>query len=145
MTRYTQSNPGGASMSGPVYEPQVTPYDRDSDDFSVVPDRRASRDTDNGPYETTDYGSEPKRRGRRTADTGDAWNRRDLTPTYTQDIEDMGQGRKAAHKARKAQPWDNHLRKRSEDATAGYGELADSYRQQGQYRQPWDDYLSRKK
>ena len=140
MTRYTQPTTGGASMSGPVYEPQVTPYDRDTDDFSVVPDRKASRNTDNGPYETADYEAEPKRRGKRAGGNQDAWSRRDLTPTYTQDIEQTGRKRKE----RKAQPWDNY-NKPKEELTAGYGELADNFRAEGQYRQPWDDYISRKR
>lgn len=142
MARYSQPNAiSGASMSGPVYEPQVTPYDRDDDDVSVLQNRGPYRDDyDDKAYGQNDYAVHGNRsRGRH--DDGDVWNRRDLVPTYT---ETVGPETDKAH--RKARPWDNYAMKRKEEATAGYGELADNYRNQGgQYRQPWDDYLTVKK
>ncbi len=144
MNRYTQPTSGGASMSGPVYEPQVTPYDRDNDDVRVVSNSKAERNEDDGPYAEADYEAEPRHRKTRKASGEDAWSRRDLVPTPTTDIEQTN--RKPKHKAeRKAQPWDDYHKKPKEELTAGYGEMADNFRAEGQYRQPWDDYMGRRR
>ncbi len=130
MARYTQDNQTtGVSMSGPVYEPQVSPYDRDDDDVSVLQNRGPYRDDfDDKAYGRNDYAASGEHRhGRR--DDGDVWNRRDLTPTYEQPVEDG--------KARQAQPWDNYHRRHEKQT--------DAYRDTGQYRQPWDDYLGRRR
>lgn len=80
----------GASMSGRTYEPQVTPWEREDDDFDVYQgttrdrDRQASGrygpDDDYGPYaEDQRYAGD---RGYRSNDGQDAYTRRDLQPTY---------------------------------------------------------------
>ncbi len=72
---------GGASMSGPTYEPQVTPWDREDEDVSVLGSNR-SRDRYSGnEFSRQDSYSENRNHRRDRADA-DVYNRRDLTPTY---------------------------------------------------------------
>jgi hypothetical protein len=79
MTRnYAQVPPNaGASDSGPTYEPQVTPWNRDTDTTGV---------TETKPGE--DYDSEGKPRDPKAVrDKNDkVWNDKGLTPTYTEDV-----------------------------------------------------------
>lgn len=80
----------GASMSGRTYEPQVTPWEREDDDFDVYQGNTRDRDRQAsgryGPGE--DYspyaGDRPyaQNRGYRGNDGQDAYTRRDLQPTY---------------------------------------------------------------
>jgi hypothetical protein len=70
-------------MSGPTYEPQVTPWDRDDDDVSVLSGNR-SRDRYSGDeFARDDPQHRSERRGRDRG--GDVYNRRDLTPSYGED------------------------------------------------------------
>lgn len=72
---------GGASMSGPTYEPQVTPWDREDEDVSVLGGSR-SRDRNSGnEFGRQDPYGENRHHGRDRPDI-DVYNRRDLTPTY---------------------------------------------------------------
>lgn len=135
MRSYNQQPPLGASMSGPTYEPQVTPYDRDDDTVAVNQSRSRRQGYDAEPYDNNDYASRRGESSGRGRDDGDVWNRRDLVPEYGMSREERD----------RKQPWDNYRSRRRyhEEATAGYGELADAYADRGQYRQPWDDYLRR--
>jgi len=88
----------GVSMSGRTYEPQVTPWERNDDDFDVYEgstydrdrqasgrygpdddfapsagDRRYTQNRNRGDYRQTEY---------RSNDGRDAYTRRDLEPTY---------------------------------------------------------------
>ncbi len=143
MSRYSnQNSSSGVSMTGPVYEPQVSPYDREEDDVSVLQNRGPYRDDyDDAAYGRNDFAGKGKtaKSGRARKPEGDIWNAGGLTPGYE---EPAPAGRRKSE--RKAQPWDNYKDRRGA-TDAAYGELADAYRQQGQYRQPWDDYLTKKR
>lgn len=82
MPRYS----GGASTSGPTYEPQVTPWDRDDDDVSVLGGNR-SRDRYSGNEFGRDDPYQHNRHHGRDRVDADVYNRRDLTPTYGEDNE----------------------------------------------------------
>ncbi|HVZ29720.1 MAG TPA: hypothetical protein VG839_04965 [Asticcacaulis sp.] len=106
---------GGTNMVGQAYEPQVTPWDRDDDDVSVLGGNR-SRDR----YSGNEFGrDDPYRHNRhhgRDRD-GDVYDRRDLTPTYGQDNE--GEDRSRVRRQGYAQydparPWVN-FRERERD------------------------------
>ncbi len=80
----------GASMSGRTYEPQVTPWERDDDDFDVYQGSTRDRDRQaSGRYGADDdYAPSAgdrrymQNRGYRGNDGQDAYTRRDLQPTY---------------------------------------------------------------
>jgi hypothetical protein len=82
-TNYSQVPPtGGASSSGPAYEPQVTPWNRDDDTSGV---------TETKPGD--DYDGEGKARRKIARDPEmvrkedeKIWNDKGLTPGYTEDI-----------------------------------------------------------
>ena len=81
---YQTGSAGGTSMTGHTYEPHVTPWNRDDDDFNVTGDRWASRDR----YRTGQYGPDERYRQDhdrdryRTDRDQDPYYRRDLQPTY---------------------------------------------------------------
>jgi hypothetical protein len=77
---------GGTNMVGQVYEPQVTPWDRDEDDVSVLGGNR-SRDRYSGAEFGRDDPYQHNRHHGRDRAGSDVYDRRDLTPTYGQDNE----------------------------------------------------------
>jgi len=80
----------GVSMSGRTYEPQVTPWEREDDDFDVYQGTTRDRDRQaSGRYGPDDDYAPPAGdrryfgdRGYRSNDGQDAYTRRDLEPTY---------------------------------------------------------------
>jgi len=83
MTRtYNQVPPSGISTSGPTYEPQVTPWNRD-DDTSGVTERKPGDD-----YDDEDRTHRKIARDPETVRQEDEkiWNDRGLKPAYTEDI-----------------------------------------------------------
>ncbi len=85
---YQSGRVGGASMSGHSYEPQVTPWDRYDDDFSVACGRNADRDR----HATGQYGPEESYRPsgrssqrRNDEPRNDPYYRRDLVASYGSD------------------------------------------------------------
>ncbi|WP_443749387.1 hypothetical protein [Asticcacaulis solisilvae] len=93
MPRSYQSGTG-ASMSGRTYEPQVTPWERNDDDFDVYQSSTYDRDRQaSGRYgPDDDYApsagdrrytqNRDGRGGYRSNDGQDAYTRRDLQPSY---------------------------------------------------------------
>ena len=83
---YQTGDNGGATMSGRTYEPQVTPWNRNDDDVRVT-DGRYGGNYSSASHPADDryrndrqyYGRQDSRAGR-----GDAWDRRDLQPSYEQ-------------------------------------------------------------
>lgn len=83
----------GASMAGRTYEPQVTSWDREDDDFDVYQGTTSDRDRQaSGRYGPGDdfassagdrrYPQDRYRSDYRSNDGQDAYTRRDLQPTY---------------------------------------------------------------
>ena len=83
-TNYSQVPPtGGASSSGPTYEPQVTPWNRDDDSSGV---------TEGEPGDEYDHEDKTRRKMARDPETireedEKIWNDQGLTPTYTEEVE----------------------------------------------------------
>jgi hypothetical protein len=86
---YAQVPPtAGASSSGPTYEPQVTPWNRDEDDVSVTKGPKPASEA------YSEEGEDPKIARRidpRDPETirkedEKIWNDKGLKPTYTEDV-----------------------------------------------------------
>jgi hypothetical protein len=81
---YQTGSAGGTSMTGHTYEPHVTPWNRDDDDFNVTGQRSANRE----PYRSGQYGPDERYREQhdqsrfRSDREQDPYYRRDLKPSY---------------------------------------------------------------
>lgn len=81
---YQPGHPGGTSMTGHAYEPDVTPWNRDDDDYNVTGQRAANREVDRD----GEYGSDARQRQQhdqnqdRSNSEQDPYYRRDLQPAY---------------------------------------------------------------
>lgn len=78
---YNQVPPNGASSSGPTYEPQVTPWNRDDDTSGV---------TETTPGDEYDHEGKLRRKVARDPkairdEDERIWNDPSLTPTYSED------------------------------------------------------------
>ena len=81
---YQTGSAGGTSMTGHTYEPDVTPWNRDDEDFNVTGGRWANSER----YRSGQYGPDDRYRNERdqnrfrTDREQDPYYRRDLQPTY---------------------------------------------------------------
>ena len=83
---YQTGDNGGATMSGRTYEPQVTPWNRDEDDVRVTGGRYGGNYSNSPRQDDDRYRNDRPYYGRQDSrgDRGDAWDRRDLQPSYEQ-------------------------------------------------------------
>ncbi|MDI7775712.1 hypothetical protein [Asticcacaulis sp. EMRT-3] len=85
---YVQTPPSGISNSGPTYEPQVTPWDRDEDDESVAKGPKPASEAYSDEAEDVDAARRIDPRNPKTIADEDEkiWNDPTLKPTYTEDV-----------------------------------------------------------
>lgn len=92
MTKPYENAQDGVAMTGHAPEPQVTPWNRDSDDFNVTGERSVNRETYNpNPYaQEHEPHDRAQREGASRSDPAqDAYTRQDLEPSHGYDQESL--------------------------------------------------------